>query len=452
MTPVHDVIAWRGRLAARLYDETYGTHLAAGLPTDPVQDERAQDALRPDHVRQAISSETPSSAARVLVPAYVDAAGSVLDRAARLRRAEALLPWNGDVDAALAGEPDDTRRADIEAAFRRALEGSAATEAERDAARDEAAHAIGCADELDARRRIHVPLTPAQAEELERGFVAPLDDVVAAHGFDLGRDDGGGVGGGTMRPCDVPRLVWQPDRVDIASSGAAVRWVRGTATTLRLDPDAGGMRLEHIAPAPPRPRVWEEIAPRAIVVAGSWGGPWGLALTLEAAGRAMHATFVRTVRGAHAWACADPAYGWAAAWLFRRIAASVAGPLARLDPEGRMRGRLAFEDLVTLRRALVEAPRAGARPLSTGESASRSTGDESSRVRGAILATLIEERLLSRYGRAWFDEPAAGHYLRDLWAAEPDGDPASMAAAWGLGTMDSSPLIEAFRLRKGREL
>jgi hypothetical protein len=114
-----------------------------------------------------------------------------------------------------------------------------------------------------------------------------------------------------------------------------------------------------------------------------------------------------------------------------------------------------LEDLIDARRAFAvgasappESLRFAGRPRSPAE---RPPEDGWGYLRGAMLAALLEERLMSRFGRAWFDAPAAGTYLQELWASGPDGTPESVASSWGLGTMDSSPLLESFRLRKGRE-
>ena len=58
---------------------------------------------------------------------------------------------------------------------------------------------------------------------------------------------------------------------------------------------------------------------------------------------------------------------------------------------------------------------------------------------------LLEERLRSRWGRAWFADRGAGRWLAEVWDAEALEGPEIVADSWGLGRMDAAPLIEGYR-------
>lgn len=243
--------------------------------------------------------------------------------------------------------------------------------------------------------------------------------------------------------------------------------LRRLGAALGLDPDVAGARLEAVSPAPVAPASHDAVLPRAIVVLGQWGGTRGLADAFEAFGRATRATFLNRVRGVTACALADPAFACAAGMLFRRIASTPSGLRFAAAPESAdLVAELRLEETIAARLAWANLAargasssmweplqrRAAARPVAPGEgeAADRDATHPATRLRGIMFAVMLEERLLSRFGRAWFTARDAGAMLRDLWAAEPDENVVSMAASLGLGTMDSSPLLEAYRLGKGR--
>jgi len=475
MNSLADVAAWRARCATLEFSEAH-----PGISIEPHADrptlrDHVTDALRVENLRALVASaanptDAPAAAAarmalRICIPAYLDAQAPDLEERCRAQRRSASALWAGDVDAALAQEADPARRRALDADFRDACDRLARGESERLAARDEGARRIGASDARSLRRCARAPGAPEAADEVERGFIAPLDDAVARAVQERWRALRGRVPDAPER-CDVPVMSRLTDRRPLFPARHVNGVLRRLGAALRLDPDAGGCRIETLAPAPANTEVHESIAPRAIIVVGSWGGPAGLADALDAFGRAARATFLMAVRGPDAPWRVDPAYAMSAATLFRRIAESPMGPLFASNPNDEARGELRLETLIAARRAWDalraenDAPeaarlaslRAGGRPLAPGEAevAERDEEDAWGRLRGLIFGLLVEERLLSRFGWAWFTLPEAGSLLRELWASEPDGDAGSMASALGLGTMDSAPLLEAFRLGKGR--
>jgi len=66
-------------------------------------------------------------------------------------------------------------------------------------------------------------------------------------------------------------------------------------------------------------------------------------------------------------------------------------------------------------------------------------------LRGAILGLLLEERLLTRFGRAWFASTRARGWLTTMWEAEPDHTAEELAAAGELGAFEPTPVLDASR-------
>jgi hypothetical protein len=475
MTSLSDVAAWRVMGASRELSEAHPGIAISRAPDDPALRERVQDALRPEALRALVAttgadSKTAAAASArvalsICVPAYLEAQAPELELRCRTRRRIELAPWGGDVDAALASEPEPRERRAIEDRFKVAADRLAVGESERLAARDEGARRLGPPDARGLRRVAREPGAVAAVSELERGFIAPLDDAVARAVRERWRGRPGGALN-AQDSCDVPVMSWLPDRRRLCPAAGIAAILRRLGATLRFDPDTDGFRLEAVNPAPAGTTVWELAAPRAVVVLGTWGGPIGLADAFEAFGRAARATFLSSTRGPSSLWRVDPAYATAAGTLFRRIADSAAGPLFASNPAADARDELRLEALIAARRtwgtlaaddrspseARAVSLRAGGRVLAPGE-AERSERDESdpwARLCGLMFGVLVEERLLSRFGRTWFSLPRAGSFLRDLWASETEGGARSMATAMGLGTMDSAPLFEAFRLGKGR--
>ena len=66
-------------------------------------------------------------------------------------------------------------------------------------------------------------------------------------------------------------------------------------------------------------------------------------------------------------------------------------------------------------------------------------------LRGTVYGLLLEERLMTRFGRGWFRSEAARDDLREIWDAEPGQTAESMAASLDLGTIDAAPMLDRCR-------
>jgi len=399
--------------------------------------ERVEDALRPAAVAAVLARATGSvhdrAEARLVVRHYL---GGPLEERLHAARREAASPWDGRVDAALAAEDDPDRRRTIAAAFGARLARFEGLAGERNAARNEAARRVGAPDARALLLRLRDPEALAAADEVERGFVTPTDAVVEDAVQAWARRER--LLDGRVLSADVPRMAWLIDRAPLLQDVAAAPIVRRMAGDLRLagTPDATRCR-----------------------------GPKGVVDALEALGRSLHATFLKEARGGRALALADPAYEIAAGSLFRGLAATRSGLAgAGLPDDDLLLHAIRVEKLIETRRAWGElqapssregrealARRTGGRPFSPqeGESADLDPGPGDAALTGRTFAALLEERLRTRFGNAWFARADAGTYLRDLWAAEVEETPRRMAEALALGTMDSAPLIESCTPTKG---
>ena len=400
--------------------------------------ERVEDALRPEAVAAVLERANGSirerAEARLVVRHYLR---GPLDDRLRAERREAASPWNGRVDASLAAEDDPERRRTIADEFAARLRRLERLAEERDGARDEAARRAGVPDARALLARLRDPDAVLGADEVERGFVEPTDAAVEDAVRSWARREG--LRDGIVVAADVPRMAWLAGFSSWLPEVAAGPVVRRIASDLRL------------AGAPPAD------GPR---------GAKGVVDALDALGRSLHATFLEEARGTHAPALADPAFGLAAGALFRGLVATRPGlRAAGLPEDDLLLEALRLERLIETRRAWGElrepfdrsgrhqmARRTGGRPFSPqeAEGADFDPGTGDAALTGRIFAALVEERLKTRFGHAWFARHDAGTYLRDLWAAEVEETPRRMAEALALGTMDSAPLIESCMPTKGR--
>jgi len=270
-------------------------------------------------------------------------------------------------------------------------------------------------------------------------------------------------------PADGP---WLRDLVQHAS-----RFGReGVPTVLRVvggalgaDPDAGGPGIRIAAAPPLGSRPW--IGPdRPGVSLGRAEGPGALRAALAAFGRAARACFVNDVAGPAGLVGADPAFEAAAGVLFRRLVLSPAfrsrfGPAADegLDADLRLEEALApraawtYLELARRRRSNEASPvdgearralrRALGRPAAVDELRDVLATDPrgAAGLRGTVLALLLEERLMSRWGRGWFLEPRAGTFLREVWEAETGQTAESVADGLDLGTIEPTPILDGCR-------
>ncbi len=68
-------------------------------------------------------------------------------------------------------------------------------------------------------------------------------------------------------------------------------------------------------------------------------------------------------------------------------------------------------------------------------------------LRAFVLAAMIEERLAKSHGERWWTEPAAGVFLRELWAGGNRDRPLELARLLGVPALDEGPLVR--RLVRG---
>lgn len=470
MRAIEDLILWRSAATVRDLRRRHPSIVLHAEQADPALLERVSDALRPAAIaeaRQRAASGAASERARLrlIAGAYLATAAPELDEEWASLRSRLLAPWRGEVDAALAAEDDPAVRGAIASRFSEAIDRLAPLEAERGGARDEAARRAGAADAATLARAGRDPEAEVFREEIEKGFIAPLDEYVAVAAQDRWRR--AGIAPASARDEDVPRLSWFPVRRELLPPAALMSFVRRLGAGLGLDPDARGVQIVAVERPAAATLLEESIAPRPVLVPGTWGGARGLLDAFEATGRGIRIAFLREVRGASAAALADPAYAEASGALFRQLAASIDGARSAGLPgdetliddlrlERTIEARSAWASLASEGRATSDGrrlfARAAGRPPAPGaaEAAAHDGRDADARLRGEALAVLLGERLMTRFGRAWFTLREAGAFLKDFWTAEPDESPRAMAAALGLGTMDSSPLLEAHRPRKGR--
>jgi hypothetical protein len=65
-------------------------------------------------------------------------------------------------------------------------------------------------------------------------------------------------------------------------------------------------------------------------------------------------------------------------------------------------------------------------------------------LRARALETRVRAALRTRFGPAWFDEPAAGELLRSLWRQGQRLDAAELVAQLGGGELDFAAVLEDF--------
>jgi hypothetical protein len=72
-------------------------------------------------------------------------------------------------------------------------------------------------------------------------------------------------------------------------------------------------------------------------------------------------------------------------------------------------------------------------------------GSGASELRGIVFGALLEERLLTRFGRRWFLDRGAARFLRECHLGEPGETVESMAGELRLGTIEPAPIVDVFR-------
>jgi hypothetical protein len=414
----------------------------AGLAALPEPErERLADCIRPESIREAFEAarrsrtgpagEEAKRRLRLLIPAYLAEAATDLRRGfsgghglapeGRARRlAEASWAPEPAVRARAFGDlvEDAVRRRDFET--------------ERRAAFDRAAARAGASDArglLDAT----APAPPgAFLDRVEREAIAPLDEAVG-RGAVLRRRRSPWCSGDRPLPMEEPFLERLGDRAGLYPGAVVRAAVREVARAIG---DGG-----------------------SVPDAEAHGGPGGLLLAFRALGSGLHAAI--SVRlGVHPGA--DPAFGCAWRELFARVAARAKG-LDRLVPalDEESRRDVAFEIALVPRRMwargsgsipwepaqILREERASGRPTAAAcrTPNPRAPIERSAPLRGTLLALHLEERLLSRFGYAFWEARGARRLLEEIGEAERGETAESVAAALGAGTMDASPILDAYR-------
>lgn len=403
--------------------------------------------------RAAGAGETARGELRAVVGTFLDGAAveprQEID--ARLRRSE--RPAAGfEVEAASAASPRD--RDDLIRRWEEQEHELAPVLHDRGQARHEASQSVGAGGTAGLLAAGH-PVDPRGVlDAFTKTAITPLDAEVAEASRVLGRD----------RSCVEPLGEGQPRGGGPRATAARI------ARSVRFDP--GGPALERIVPA--GERLWPAFRMTdsgPVVLLGHVDEPRGDYRILGRLGRAVRAEFLRSRRGAR-WRWCDPAFETCADVVFRRLAlqpffferfgvaiGDTGRRQLRLDDALAPRRAWAYLELTmentttaayglpprqeverALRRAL-------ARPGTPIERCRAMDCDPrgASELRGTALGLLIEERLLTRFGRGWVDEARAWDFLRDCWEAEPDETAESMAGALGVGTIEPTPVLDGCR-------
>ena len=428
--------------------------------------ERTDDRLRrgavADGIRGAAANPSPAARwlARAAATAWLDRVSADIDLEIRERSVRLELPPEG-FEAAVADEPDPVERAKIASRWERAESDLHVAREERLRAREAGASEVG-PDGLVALSAVLEPSAPSEfARDLERGAIEPLDAAVrealrARRAAARVRLHGG------ASPADTPVFsALACHRHTLPATGLAPL-LRRWGAMWGVDPDSGRLAL-----ARSRRTGWSVAgwirARGPFLVTGCIDGPAGLARALGLLGASARLAFLDEARGeAGHWT--DPAFPHAAETLFRRLmlepsfrqrAGMHDGPdLGRaLRNEEALAPRLAWAYLsLAVHRlrpsgAAEVLERATGRPVTPGQRAAVTEAGPSvtGLARGYVLALLYEERLLTRFGRNWFFERAAGRTLREWWEAEPDVTASEMASELGVDRMEATLILDRCR-------
>jgi len=354
-------------------------------------------------------------------------------------------PWGAiapaEVDAALAAEPDRGRRAELQSARLRAIEGRlGGLLADARARREEAARAAGAASpEALLAGAAGIDLTA-----LAGTGAALLDatDDVAMRSVDRAARDALGAGLSGLDAADLPRLVRAPQlEAELPAEGARPAAL-GTVELLGADPRA--------IPGPPA------------------SGLAGLALyaeSLRAAGAAMAAGGASPRLAVEAGPLADPAGRLAAGlllegllleptWLARVPGVRDTGAAAHAAVAVRLLGaRVAAARAV----GLAEGPSTGLvsravglpwpAPLGLADGLAGLGPADELRARG--LAAALRAHLREGFGERWFADRRAGDLLREIWLEGGTLDPAALARELGAPGLDAGLVVAEAAERGG---
>jgi hypothetical protein len=428
--------------------------------------ERALDALRPQALKDLLDN---------LDPARPDGSGTARTRAALRLRVEPFLakaateplvelehlhaaqhrPAEG-YRSILAREPRPDRRREMFESWCEAEDRSSEIETEINRCEDQAATSCGTGSALDLRAATHSAIPAAIRDDFRRNLVEPGDDEVepALRGRRLRSTVAFGP---EPDEAEQPALAWLAEHATEAPASRAVVRLRDLAGTLsRVE----GFAVERGSRSGARTEVRARNDGIVLSLAVEGGlGPFRDGL--EQLGRALRLVGVTGVRGREAAWSGDPVWSHAMGAVFRRLLLNRVFPeWAGIDPAGGWRADVVHEEWLRPRRewAVLDAVLASDGRLVVDGGWRRATGwnptpgvrtralrpdpEPAERLRGEALGALLEEHLLSAFGWRWFLDRAAGRWLTELFAAEPDGTPDEVARAYGLGTMDAHATSE----------
>lgn len=441
-------------------------------------EERVADHLRPSDVAEALEqaraagSEPAGEPQRLALRSRSRPflARSSADQDRELDERHGASPAGG-YESALAGldDPDDRT-----ALYRRWQQMEAELQSlreERAHARVEACRCVGADSPRELLAAEHPRALQPLVESFERGAIAPLDKAVAAAALDRRRAASSLLIDGE-HPADSPWLEWRTGALDPSARNLIAGLLRRVGPWVGADPDAGGPRLVTDCRVEARSRLANPASGPPVILLGALGGVWGTALALARLGQAVRFGFLVETRGAAAARWSDPAFPVAVQALYRRLPFSVAfrerfgldwppALLAALRFQEAVAPRLGWAYLVEIMNGASEGRFSGIENVSAGETIRRATGrpatirqlleiaegdpEGAAILRGTVLGLLVEERLLSRFGRDWVAAPAAHRWLRGLWEAEPEQTAESLALAADLGTIEPTPLLDGCR-------
>jgi hypothetical protein len=259
---------------------------------------------------------------------------------------------------------------------------------------------------------------------------------------------------------DVPPLATLADHAGLLPAERIAPTLRHLLAQAGEDSDADGPRLRRPKAARASSLAFEHARPRPAILLSTMGGPGALHACLVALGRAFRASVLLRQEDPDVVATLDPAFAAGAGTLFGRLVLSGAFREwcgLSLDPDA-LRD-LAFETALVPRAAWARLALA---EEAAGDEASleivrRATGRDpcpgdveedrsgASELRGIVFGALLEERLLTRFGRRWFLDRGAARFLRECHLGEPGETVESMAGELRLGTIEPAPIVDVFR-------
>ncbi len=436
-------------------------------------DEQVVDHVRGSSVGEAFERVTSESSRtgetdrrwlRALVPGFL--ARSVSEQATELAaRRQAQARPDGGFATPIAMEASPVRRRELLDRWERADQELWRGAAEVRLAAEAAARSVG-APGLAGLLGAASPGDPDELlEEFRRIVIDPLTPAI--HDAWTRRESGSNLFPvGDRHPADLIPLRVSRDHAEGWPDGTELAVLRRLGPRIGADPDTGDVDVRP-GHGVHRPELFLT-GTRPLLLMGPIAGPGSLRTAVAQLGRAARWHFLATRRGAAVrwW---DPGFDRAAEVVFRR---SVGTPefcewaglrvdetvLADLRLEEALAPRLAWTYLYFILHpgadGVPETDEVEARlENALGRSATPDLRSLTLRLdlggadelRGTVYGLLLEERLLTRFGRRWFMDPAAVRLLRECWDAEAGQSVAEMAKALDLGTIEPTPVLDGCR-------